>query len=165
MAKRGNRARSSKRNAEAGRPTGDANVGGGIASVIPRVLLGAVNGVEVVAVGALQFTRDVLLTTVSGAANIGAEALTATTAGARGVVSATSRMVVDIAGTAESTFRDALNNAKHARRGPARMAPRSVRATDSGDESDARTSASPTRPRAGRRTRRQRPVSGPRTAA
>jgi hypothetical protein len=48
-------------------------------SVVPRALLGAVNGVEIVAVGALQFARDVLLSAVSGAANIGAEALAATT--------------------------------------------------------------------------------------
>jgi hypothetical protein len=49
------------------------------------VLVGAVDGVEIVAVGALQLAREVLLRTVSGAANIGAEALAATTAGARGV--------------------------------------------------------------------------------
>jgi len=42
------------------------------------VLVVAVNGVEVVAVGALRFARDVLVSTVSGAASVGAEALTAT---------------------------------------------------------------------------------------
>src|SRR5262245_7979 len=88
-------------------PVGDVN-----ASVIPRVLVGGVNGVEIVAVGALQLVRDVLLSTVSGAANVGAEALTATIAGARGVVSAASRMVGDIADTATGTFQDVLNNAQ-----------------------------------------------------
>lgn len=106
------------------------------ASVVPRVLLGAVNGVEIVAVGALQLTRDVLLSAVSGAANIGAEALTATVAGARGVVSAASRMVGDIAGTAQGTFQEALANARHSRAGrgalrrpAARMAGRSRETT------------------------------------
>ena len=92
------------------------------ASVVPRVLLGMVNGVEIVAAGALQFTREVLLTAVSGAANIGGEALTAAGAGARGVVSAASRMVGDIAGTAQGTFQEVLNNARHLRPGAARMA-------------------------------------------
>jgi hypothetical protein len=92
------------------------------ASVVPRVLLGAVNGVEIVAVGALQLTRDVLLSAVSGAASIGSEALTATVAGARGVVSAASRMVGDIAGTAQGTFQEAIGNARRSRLGAARGA-------------------------------------------
>jgi hypothetical protein len=74
------------------------------------------HGVEVVAVGALQLTRDILLSTVSGAANIGAEALTATVSGIRGVVSATSHMVGDIAGTAQATFQEALSGARQTRR-------------------------------------------------
>jgi hypothetical protein len=92
------------------------------AGMVPRVLLGAVSRVEIVAAGALQLTRDVLLTAVSGAASIGAEALTATADGTRGVVSAASRMVGDIATTAQGTFREALNNAMHARPGAARQA-------------------------------------------
>jgi hypothetical protein len=86
------------------------------ANLVPRVMLGAVNGVEVVAVGALQLTRDILLSTVSGAANIGAEALAATVSGIRGVVSATSHMVGDIAGTAQATFQGALSSARQSRR-------------------------------------------------
>jgi hypothetical protein len=102
--------------------------------MVPRVLLGAVTGVEVVAEGALNLTRDVLVSAVCGAASIGAEALTATVAGARGVVSAASRMVGDIAATAQGTFREALENARRARQGvphgvlrrpPARMTGRS----------------------------------------
>lgn len=125
------------------------------ASVVPRVLLGAVNGVEIVVVGALQLTRDVLLSAVSGAANIGAEALTATVAGARGVVSAASRMVGDIAGTAQGTFQEALANARHSRlragrgalqRPAARMAGRSREATPA--------VASPEGPRSRPRARR-----------
>jgi hypothetical protein len=91
-------------------------------SVVPRVILGAVSGVEIVAVGALQLTRDVLLSAVSGAANIGAEALNATVTGARGVVSAASRMVGDIAGTAQGTVQEAIYSARHARPGAARVA-------------------------------------------
>ena len=92
--------------------------------IIPRVLVGAVDGVGIVAVGALQFARDVLLSTVSGAANIGAEALTATVSGARNVVSAASQTVGDVASAAQSTFLATIDNARHLRRGPARMAPR-----------------------------------------
>ena len=69
-------------------------VGGGTqGNLVARTLMGAVDGVEVVAVGALQLTRDVLMSAVSGAASVGAEAVSATVTGARGVVSATSRMV------------------------------------------------------------------------
>jgi hypothetical protein len=124
-------------------------------SVVPRVLLGAVNGVEIVAVGALQFTRDVLLSAVSGVANIGAEALNATVAGARGVVSATSRMVADIAGTAQGTLQEAVYNARHTRPGAARVAlkrPATPLAQSADDTS--RPVAGPSRARA----RRQRPA-------
>jgi len=108
--------------------------GGAGPGMVPRVLLGAVSGVEVVAEGALKLTRDVLVSAVSGAASIGAEALTATVAGARGVVSAASRMVGDIAASAQGTFRETLENARRVRQGaaggalrrpPARMAGRS----------------------------------------
>jgi hypothetical protein len=123
--------------------------------MVPRVLLGAVNGVEIVAVGALQFTRDVLLNAVSGAANIGAEALTATVSGARGVVSATSRMVGDMAVTAQGTFQEALYNARHSRPGATRAAalrrPAAPRAADGAGE----TTAPVTAPARGR-ARRQR---------
>src|SRR5262245_55305481 len=93
MSKRRTRARSSRQSTNRRRTTRSATrtVDDGAIAIIPRVLKAAVNGVELVAVGALQFTRDVLLSAVSGAASIGAEALTATTAGARGVVSAGSR--------------------------------------------------------------------------
>jgi hypothetical protein len=126
--------------------------GGAEISMVPRVLMGAVDGVEIVAVGALQFTRDVLLSAVSGAANIGAEALGATVNGARGVVSAASRMVGDIAGTAQGTFQDALYNARHGRPGAARMAlrPAAPRAGEPGE-----TTAPVTAPARGR-ARRQR---------
>ena len=80
-------------------------------TIVPRVLLGAVNGVEIVAVGALQLARDVLMSAVSGAANVGAEAVSATLAGARGVVSAASQMVGDVAGTARGTLLATIDNA------------------------------------------------------
>jgi hypothetical protein len=122
------------------------------ASVVPRVILGAVSGVEIVAVGALQFTRDVLLSAVSGAANIGAEALNATVTGARGVVAAASRMVGDIAGTAQGTFQEAVYNARHARPGAARVALRRPALPVEGGPGEAKGPvAAPSRRRAKRR--------------
>src|SRR5262245_8381747 len=85
-------------------------------SVVPRVLVGAVNGLEIVAVGALRIARDVLVRTISGAADIGAEALTAATAGVRGVVSAASRTIGDIAGATRGNVRETVSNVTHARR-------------------------------------------------
>src|SRR5262245_22772312 len=118
MARRRARGRLAMRNGGSGRLNGGAVPRGGAAAAaaraVPRILGGAVNGVEIVAIGALRFTRDVLVSAVSGAASIGAEALTATTAGARGIVSATSRMVGDVAGTAQSAFRSVIDGARHA---------------------------------------------------
>lgn len=97
----------------------------GVAGVVPQVLLGAVDGVGVVAGGLLQLGRSVLMTAVSGAADIGAEALDATVSGARGVVSATSRMVGDMAGAARTTFAETISLARQTRgRGLARPAVR-----------------------------------------
>jgi hypothetical protein len=126
------------------------------------VLLGAVDGVETVAVGALQLARDVALSAVSGAANIGAQALTATLAGARGVVSATADMVGEIAGAAQGTFKTTLENARHARRGPARLAPArsAVPTTDEQDGKGASIS-SPKARRSRRRVRRLRTATRP----
>jgi hypothetical protein len=84
-------------------------------SMVPQVLLGAVNGIETVTVGALQLARNVLVSAVSGAADIGAEAVTATFAGTRGVVAAASRMVGDIATTAQSTVQETVSSAKQSR--------------------------------------------------
>ena len=98
-----------------GRPDGN---------VVGRVLLGAVDGVEVIAVGALQLTRDVTVTTVSGVASIGAEAVSAAMQGARGIVSVTSQMIGDVAGAAQGTFRTTLENARRSGRGLARSASR-----------------------------------------
>jgi hypothetical protein len=84
-------------------------------SMVPQVLLRAVNGFETVAVGALQLARNVLVSAVSGAADIGAEAVTATFAGTRGVVAAASRMVGDIATTAQSTLQETVSSAKQSR--------------------------------------------------
>jgi len=84
-------------------------------SVVPRVIVGAVNGLEIVTVGALRIARDVLVRTISGAADIGAEALAAATAGVRGVVSAASRTIGDIAGATRGNVRKTLSNVTHAR--------------------------------------------------
>src|SRR6185503_12374315 len=124
------RARSTRKNANGNRTPGRGSVQGGVdASVVPRMLLGTVDRVGIVAVGALQFARDVLLSAVSGAADIGSEALTATVAGARGVVSAASRMVGDVAGSARSTVLTTIDNARHSRGGPARLTPGRSRST------------------------------------
>jgi len=90
---------------------------------VPRALLDAVDGVGIVAVGALQVARDVLLSGVSGVANIGAEALTATVAGARSVVSAVSQTVADVAVAAGSGLLMTINNARQPRRNAARVTP------------------------------------------
>ena len=152
MAKRRTRARGSRQGApRASAPRNEGIEYGAVATVVPRVLVGALDGVEIVAVGALQLTRDVLLTTVTGAANVGAEALRATTAGARGVLSAASRMVGDIAGTAQGAIRDTLYNAQHSRAGAARAA---LRPSMPARDHDTTASA----PARRRRARRQRPA-------
>jgi hypothetical protein len=129
------------------------------ASSVPRVLIGAVDGVGIVAAGTLQFVRDVLLTTISGAANVGAEALTATVAGTRGVVSAASQTVADIAVTAQSTVLAVIDNARHARRDVARLAP-SRRSISTSDDAEPKVT-SMHGSRARRRGRRTRAVTKP----
>jgi hypothetical protein len=121
--------------------------------VVPRVLLRAVDGVEIVAVGTLQFARDVLVSAVSGAANIGAAALTATVAGARGVVSAASQMVGDVAGTAQGTLRTTIDNARRSGRASTRAASRRAATLDA---AGARVTPAAAPARARRRTRRLR---------
>src|SRR5262245_14719799 len=157
MAKRTTRrrARLGAQNGRVVRPTTKPGAIAVDATLVPRVLLGAVDGVEIVAAGALHLTRDVLLTAVSGAANIGAEALSATVDGTRGVVFAASRMVGDIAAAAQGTLIEAVNNARHARPGAARLALRRPPVSMAG-RSDAATppdaiSIAASRPRAGRR--------------
>jgi hypothetical protein len=88
-----------------------------MSDIVPGVLLGAVDGVGVVAGGALNLARNVLVSAVSGAADIGAEALTATVSGARGVVSAASRMVGDVAGAARASLEDSVSTARLSSRG------------------------------------------------
>ena len=115
-----NEARTS-RPAETPRPL-DGSAG---SSMVPEVLLGAVNGIETVTVGALQLARNVLVSAVSGAADIGAEAVTATFAGTRGVVAAASRMVGDIATTAQTTVQETVSSARELRgSAPGRVAAR-----------------------------------------
>jgi hypothetical protein len=121
MDKARTRARSNRRGlGRRGRARRTAMSGGRLdTSVVPRVIVGAVNGLEVVVVGALRITRDVLVRTISGVADIGAEALSAATAGVRGVVTAASRTIGDIAGATQGNLRETLSNVTH-RRGTAR---------------------------------------------
>src|SRR5215470_6356504 len=114
------RARTGARSSRLGRGRGRGrrtamSVGRLNTSVVPRVIVGAVNGLEIVTVGALRIARDVLVRTISGAADIGAEALAAATAGVRGVVSAASRTIGDIAGATRGNVRKTLSNVTHAR--------------------------------------------------
>lgn len=161
MARRRTRARTRQRGGGSEAKTRNrSQPGAGLtASLIPRVLLGVVDGVEVVAVGALQLARDVLVSAVSGAATIGTEAVSATVSGARGVVSATSRMLGDVAETAQGTLQATISNARRGGRGMVtpRLAPSMA------DASGARTtSASSSRPAgARRRTRRLRLATRP----
>jgi hypothetical protein len=124
-------------------------------NVVPRVLVGVVDGVEMLVVGALRLTRDVALTTVSGVASIGAEAVAATMDGARGIVSAASRMVGEMAGAAQGTFQATLANARRSRRGLAASTSRRS-ATSMMETLTSQTAAAPARrvARSRRRTRR-----------
>jgi hypothetical protein len=133
------------------------------AGMVPQVLLGAVDGVELVAGGLLRLARSVLVTAVSGAADVGAEALDATASGARRVVSATSRMVGDVAGTARSSVTETVALARHSapfgsaagqsRRPPVTM---QSRATETTAAAASRPDLPPTsKPRPGSRPRRR----------
>ena len=129
-------------------------------SMVPRVLLGAVDGVGIVGVGALELTRDVLMSAVSGAANVGAEALMAAVAGTRGVVSATSRTVADMAGAAQGTLLATIDNVRYPQRGSARLSTR--RATAAASEEPMTSTPSSFRATAARqRTRGPRLVTRP----
>ena len=79
---RGGRGRVNRRR-QSGRESQSWGLG---ANVVPRILVGAVDGIGLVVVGALDLVRSVLVSAVSGAANIGVEAVGATVAGTRGVV-------------------------------------------------------------------------------
>jgi type IV secretory pathway TrbL component len=131
--------------------------------MVPQVLLGAVDGVELVAGGLLRLARSVLLTAVSGAADVGAEALDATVSGARRVVSATSQMVGDVAGTARSSVTETVELARHSGRfgfaaGQPRRppAPMPSRAAESTVTPAGRPDPTPTKqPRSASRSRRR----------
>jgi hypothetical protein len=158
MARRKARVRArSGRGANVVRTTNRARVSDGRvdASVILRVLMGAVEGIEIVAVGTLQLARDVVLSAVSGAANIGAEALTATTAGVRGVVAATAQMVGDVATTAQSTILATIDSTRRTRRASGRLGTRRPAALT--EQTGEEMRSAPSRSRRGR----LRPVTSP----
>jgi hypothetical protein len=121
---------------------------------VPQALLGAVDGVGVVAVGALQLARDVVLSGLSGVANIGTEALRATVAGARGVVSAASQTVADVAVAVRNGLRTTIGDARQPRRNAARPTASRRGNSTSGTANAAVSSTDGVRPRRrGRRTR------------
>src|SRR5262245_32556294 len=161
MARRRARRRARSRATTANKSTNDLRTTGvGLdANVVPRVLLGAVDGVGIVAVGALELARDVLMSAVSGAANVGAEALMAAVAGTRGVVSATSRTVADIAGAAQGTLLATIDDVRYPRRGSARRSTRRAAAATS--DEPATSTSSDARSPARTRTRGPRLVTRP----
>lgn len=122
-------------------------------SRVPQVLAGAVNGLEALAVGALQLARNVLVSAASGAAEVGTEAIGATMSGARGIVAATSRMVADIATTAQTTLQDAMSNGRWSRNGGARTLASRRSSTPASNAAEAVTATSPSTEAAGSRRR------------
>ena len=118
---------SGKREARARRTTGRGKVvrGSAEASPSPGILLGAVKGIEPMAMGAFQFGRDVLVSAVSQAVSIGTGALTVAATGARGLASAASRVAGGFVGSAQDIYQETLAGAKPS---PARARrPRSAR--------------------------------------
>jgi hypothetical protein len=110
--------------------------------MVPEMLLGAVSGAEIVAGGLLRFSRAILLSTVSGAADIGVEAISAGATGARGMVSAASRMVSDIATAAQSSFQEAVATARQSGARDARGRSRRALATMAGRPAESSETAS-----------------------
>jgi hypothetical protein len=82
------------------------------ASVVPKLLVGAVNGVEILAIGALQLARNALTTVVTGAAELGTRVIAGSAVAARGVVRTTSELVGEAAGVATNTVRTTVTTAK-----------------------------------------------------
>src|SRR5262245_55849784 len=136
-----------------GRP-GGAGIG---ASVVPELLVGAVNGVEVLANGVLTLARNALLTVVSGAAELGTLVVSGSAGAARGIVRTTSELVGEAVGVATNTVRTTVTTAKNVggEIGPAiRQGSRKITSsqTRSGTEVPAAAvaKASPHRPRKAR---------------
>jgi hypothetical protein len=128
-------------------------------SMLPQALWKIAHDVEVWAAGFLRLSGNALLSAASGAADIAAEALTATVSGARGVAFAASRMVSGVAGTAQTIAQEAIKTPKQLRgRDTSRTASRRPRVSMAGRpaESAASVSSSVNGARPRRRTRRPR---------
>ena len=108
------RASLGKREARVSRTTRRGKVvrGSADASPSPGILLGAVKGIEPMAVGAFQFGRDVLVGAMSQAVSIGTGALTAAAAGARGLASAAFRVAEGFVVGAQGIYKEALASAR-----------------------------------------------------
>src|SRR5262245_48530271 len=91
-----------------------ATPGSSNGSMIPGAVWDVVKTVETGAAGAVRIGQDVLGGTVSRARTLGSDALSVIGAGARGVVSLSSRMVESVVGTAQGLYQDALASAKQA---------------------------------------------------
>jgi hypothetical protein len=112
MAKRRTRARGADQNGHRTDTSGWASRAGLDAGLVPRLLVGGVNGAEVLAIGALQLARNVLMTVATGAAELGTLVVSRSAGAARGVVQTTSELVGGAAGVATNTVRTTVTAAK-----------------------------------------------------
>jgi hypothetical protein len=97
--------------------------------IVPRVLHGTVNGAEAIAVGALNMARTVLVTAITGTAELGAQVVATGADAARGAVDAVARFGTDLADVASSAARATMRAgadgaAASVRAGPAAWAGR-----------------------------------------
>jgi hypothetical protein len=83
------------------------------ASIIPRLLVGTVNGVEALALGALQVARSVLLTVVSGVVDLGTQTVSASAGVARSSVTAVSGLAGELGGVAQRTVEATVASAQN----------------------------------------------------
>src|SRR5262245_29787235 len=81
-------------------------------NVIPGVVVGAVNGAEVLAIGVIQLARNTLTAIVGGTAELGTRVVRGTAVAARGLVGTTFEVAGEAAGVATNTVRTAVTTAK-----------------------------------------------------
>jgi hypothetical protein len=112
MAKRRTRMRQAAQNGRRTDHQGWPSGTGLDASVVPQLLIGAVNSAEILAIGILQLARNALTTVVTGAAELGTRVISGSAVAARGVVRTTSGLVGEAAGVATNTVRTTVTTAK-----------------------------------------------------
>ena len=96
---------------------------------LSRLFMDTVEGVETAAAGALRFARNTVVPAVTGVAGVAADAFTATTAGARAIVSTAAAWLGDLAGSAQNALRGMVTPSSSTRaRGRGRRARSTARA-------------------------------------